>query len=1409
MTFRFGSAFASITIHGSNFGSNTPTCWVSGVSHTTTNRGDTAKSLSITGPGIDGGARKQYQISCQSPAGEMSNVLNYGIVYPKINDFYQINTDYYMLGDWVGIPMKNMLAATPSDTTTGLSHITYLNDTHLTYKMTYDIARNAGGQFGFYDENSGSVSVYYVTTFGPVVSTHTFSTTELSLTGYLYTAYTSITTGSGDTACPLSSQAALTLVCRPEPASLVDPVLKYTVRHTPPSGPVRVNTMAFSFTPFTGATNLADGLTANMAVTGFSASTPVIYGLGATPITPTATSASQITFKYPLNYQCGYAFVASGTTRITNNKLICPTPKILSIITKPDDTNNKVVTFKGNFLSPTLYNSPGNGVYFTAQMGDSSAASCGNVVTNWNAADSTYTVSCRVLQAYTFKLVAGTSVGLQHSVLVGYNPTITKATSTYYLAPGQVTITGTSFANFNLKVQIGGKTCGSPFAGPGGTTLVCSFASDVVVSNFKTPLTVTVSVETTYTSSNDVFLYNQPQPVITTASPTSYGVPGTVTIVGQYLFTTDPITVTIGGVACTNPIVNTQGTQITCSFPSTAAPGDYKTKLSVFVGFESIFGASNSVFLYNRPNPVLTSASSTTFGTAGKVTIVGQYFSFSIAANTVVTIGGDACTSPALTGDTQIVCSFASTLAVSNYNTLLDVKVTLDTTYTATKALFKYIRPNPTLSTVSSTTYDKPGLVTIIGKYFSPSSTIAVTIGGAACTSPQRTGDTQIVCSFDSSVAVTNYNTNYPVVVTIDTSYSVTASLFKYIRPMPVLISASSTTYGTAMAVTILGKYFGPSSTIAVTIGGASCVSAIRTGDQIVCNFASTTPSVMTDYSTVFPVIVTIDTTYVSAASNIFTYIRPNPTLTSASSTTYDTPGPVTIFGKYFSPSSAIAVTIGGAACTSPQRTGDTQIVCSFDSSVPVVDYATLMIVTVTINSDFFTSIALFKYIRPLPLLISASSTTFDTAGPVTIVGKYFSPSSSVSVLIGGGLCTSPVLTGDTQIVCTFASKVAVTDYSTLYTVTVTISGSFTSSKAMFTYIRPNPILNSASPTTYGTAGLIAIAGKYFSPSTATSLVITVGGVPCTSPQRTGDVQIICSFASTAPPGDYKTPLPVSVTIDTASTTNNIFTYTRPNPVLTSVSSTVFATPGPVTIIGNYFSPPTNMLITIGDAPCSSPVVTGDTKVVCTFASNVPVSNYQTALVVKVTIDVSYITIKQMFYYIRPTPTIASASSTNYLVPGAVTITGTFFAPDSLIVTIGGSSCASPTVAPGGNQITCQFQSNVPVTDFKSALTVFVSVDTSFIASKAVFYYIRPNPIISSATPTTYDTAGVVTISGTYFASYDLIVKIGNAPCASPVVSQDTNQITCQFDSKVAVTDYKVPLNVFVSIETTFTATKA
>ncbi|KAF2068863.1 hypothetical protein CYY_009816, partial [Polysphondylium violaceum] len=788
------------------------------------------------------------------------------------------------------------------------------------------------------------------------------------------------------------------------------------------------------------------------------------------------------------------------------------------------------------------------------------------------------------------------------------------------------------------------------------------------------------------------------------------------------------------------------------------------------------------------------------FNTAGKVTISGSYFA--PPKNLVVTIGGTQCTLPSVSSDgTSIICSFSADVTVGDFRDPLPVTVVIDTIFTDTKSVFYYNRPNPTITAATSIKYDVPGLVTITGTYFA-STNLIVKIGGGPCTGPVVNSETELVCTFQSNVVVSDFKDSLVVSVSVD-SVSGSAPVFKYIRPNPIISSATSLVYKAPGQVTISGNYFA-SDNLIVTIGGNPCSSPVvsQGGNQLTCQFQADV--VVSNFVTPLLVFISVDS--FTSSNDVFYYTRPNPVITSATSTVYGVPGIVTITGTYFD-SDNLLVKIGTLECTSAvvSQTKDS-IVCSYPSSEPVdPKFKNPLSVFVSVKSIYTSSKPVFYYIRPLPVITDCSSTVYGTPEQITITGNYFA-TDTLYVEVGGKECPN-ASSSSNQITCDFSSDVPVDRaFSDSLNIFVSVDGNFNNTTPVFYYTRPNPVITSSTSTFFSVPGQVSISGKYFDTK---DLIVQIGQKDCASLSvDQAGTTISCTFTSDVPVADYGIPLDVFVSVASNSDTQQVFYYAIPSPTIASASSTVYNISGLVTVRGDQFLQD-DLVVEIGGVNCQTPVAHTPQNIVCSFPSNATLSSFEDPLNVFVSIKSLYTATQPVFYYTRPNPIIQTCTSLYFNHPGQVTITGTYIASEQLSVSIGGAQCTSPVASADEKSLTCLYQAKVAFKDYRTPLDVTVSVDSKS-STRPLFYYIRPNPIVISSTSTKYLTPGIVTIEGAHFElSESLFVSIGGSICSNAVSNQEGTSITCQYLSDIAVTDSQKPLDVFVNIDSKYNTTKA
>ncbi|KAF2077901.1 hypothetical protein CYY_000779 [Polysphondylium violaceum] len=807
-----------------------------------------------------------------STSSVVSNSKPFGLI--EIGGYGQNNKFYNWTGGvYSSIPDKSKIAVRSVDLSVNIP-VTYEDHQNMYFILNVEMAKQS--EFQLIDSSTNSVVSLYKPLLGfyVIVDDVKFYENSMVITGFAYTSTTTVTTsqimGQNDP-CTITSFSDTSITCTPVSTYFINTMTyPFTIIK---SGILKVFTRIPTF--IQGYENLGvDICNLNVSSTNLGQTIRII-GLNPTPIVPTTTTISTtdtiVSFTYPLNAQCGYAFVSTDDStsfqRLTNSMIICPTPTVQTVIAKPDSSNNNIILFNGIFLNEQLYgNTITTTISYTIQFGGGAIMSCSNPSHLWIPANSTYTASCQVSATPTtsFMLIAATLDGQSSSILVGYQPTITGVSKTDYKVPGVITITGSAFSSLDLTVLIGGSQCVNPVVQGDGLQMTCTFGSDVTVVDFSKPLEVFVSIGSTYNDKKSLFYYNRPTPTISSSTRTYFGVPGTVTITGTYLYSTN-LVVTIGGSPCTSPLSAPDGNSIACQFDSSVI---LTIPLEVSVTIDSTYTAKNSVFYYELTTPTLVGSTSTVYGTSGLVTITGtSFYNFGL----VVTIGGATCSTPIASEDNkEITCQFAG-VTVTDIKNPLEVSVTIATNYNAKKSVFYYTLATPTITSSTKSLFGTPAIITITGNSFF-NFDLVVLVGGSICNNAIASQDNkQITCTFKSDVAA-GVNTPLEVHVSMNTNIEAKANVFYYAKPTQVSISSStSTKYGVPGIVTIFGNNF-INNQLLVKIGGSECTNALATQDskQLTCRFKS---DVVAAENTVLDVFVSVQSLF-NATEPVFLYIK-------------------------------------------------------------------------------------------------------------------------------------------------------------------------------------------------------------------------------------------------------------------------------------------------------------------------------------------------------------------------------------------------------------------------------------------------------------------------------------------------------------------------------------------------------
>ncbi|KAF2070098.1 hypothetical protein CYY_008582 [Polysphondylium violaceum] len=807
--------------------------------------------------------------------------------------------------------------------------------------------------------------------------------------------------------------------------------------------------------------------------------------------------------------------------------------------------------------------------------------------------------------------------------------------------------------------------------------------------------------------------------------------------------------------------------------------------------FNLIDDTTNGVVLHLTPqfSPVVNEV----IYFAKRIVIDGYLFTASTAVTTSVS---DACTDPAWTP-----VGFACTPIPSFFkSTALNYKITqngLTTTMTYNlRDLSSFLNdPNSDTATLFVQNYNPGAGVITIGGFtlipFSPTSITNVGLPGGTHFNIQYPPNAQCGDAFISG----DPNFQYPRIST-----SISAC------PTPVIQNSlqypnNNNNYYLAFQGKFLNNYFSETQTQAMTYtilyGDGTTAPCDFVNQEITNSIYTTTCQIPAPVS---PSAFKLTATTNTLASSTY-YVGYQPIVNTITKTDYMIPGFVTITGVGFS-SFDLIVAIGGSVCANPTVSDEgRQINCEFASDVPVIDFNDPLEVKVSVNSVDIGVNSIFLYNRPTPIISKTTPLSYNTTGQITISGTFLY-SNALSVKIASYPCDNPVSNEDGEsITCNLNSIITVVDINVPLEVLVTIEGTYIAKDDVFYFVLEHPTIISATSTVYGVSGMVTITGTNIFPF---GLAVQIGGSPCTTIIVTENPNTVtCQFGSGVPITDINSPLTVIVSMNTIyKASAPAFFYTLQNPTVSSATSVVYGTPGIVTITGTLFYN-FGLVVTIGGSTCGTPLASQDTKeVTCIFNSDVQVLDLATPLEVSVTMNSIYNAKNSVFLYSDPAPvSIISSTSTVYGKTGTVTITGTSFLNFDLVVSIGGSACLNAIASQDHKEITCNFKSDVTLTDINTSLQIIVAYEPNFTTQNSVFQYVLENPIITSSTSTLYGTAEKVTISGSMFFNFDLTVSIGGSTCLNAVASQDNKEITCDFKSDVQVPNTKTPLEVLISMD--------
>ncbi|MCA2960839.1 MAG: IPT/TIG domain-containing protein, partial [Silvanigrellales bacterium] len=490
---------------------------------------------------------------------------------------------------------------------------------------------------------------------------------------------------------------------------------------------------------------------------------------------------------------------------------------------------------------------------------------------------------------------------------------------------------------------------------------------------------------------------------------------------------------------------------------------------------------------------------------------------------------------------------------------------------------------------------------------------------------------------------------------------------------------------------------------------------------------------------------------------------------------------PITISGNHFLP--GISVRVGPGLCQDVLVASPTFLQCK----VPPTETAGAVSVTVTgLDGTSAVKPSAFTYTIPVssgsggsggatpdtkPVLFSVVPANGPPAGgtSVTLTGALFS--TGMSIRFGSSACTGVNVVTATQATCTTPAA----------TGSGTVSVSFSTSDGQnavfpnaFTY-DPRPSLTALLPARGPLPGLgrIVLQGGDF----RTGVAVQIGNAACTSPRLLSSSSLECFVPSAiAAGGAGSRDVVVSNADSQTATLIGGYVY-DPLPTLTTFTPASGTVLGGLTLTlqGTGFLP--GALISVGNRPCSSPLVLNATVAQCQLPAGTAAGAVD---VVLTNADAQGVTYTGAFTYTSGTsasepPSVSGVSPSRGTPSGGNTLTlaGANFQAGA-VVRVGTGLCSAPTVV-NPNQMTCI----VPAASAPGNVAVQVTnVDGRSALLPSAYTFDSP-PSLSSVAPTAIDIAGgaTLTLRGSGFLA-GITVTVGATPCTSVVVSA-SDTLTC------------------------------
>ena len=418
--------------------------------------------------------------------------------------------------------------------------------------------------------------------------------------------------------------------------------------------------------------------------------------------------------------------------------------------------------------------------------------------------------------------------------------------------------------------------------------------------------------------------------------------------------------------------------------------------------------------------PTVTAVNPTSGTTVGgtSVTITGT----NLTGATAVTFGGVPATSVTVVNATTITATTPAHAAGA-----VDVAVTTPGGSGTGTALYTYVTPAPTVTSIGPTSGTTAGGTTVTITGTNLTGTTAVTFGGVPATS-------FTVVDANTIVAVVPAHAAGAVDVVITTPGGSATTTYTYVTPAPTLATVDPTSGTTAggTTVTITGTNF--TGTTAVTFGGVPAASFT------VVNATTITAVTPAHAAGTFDIAVA---TPGGTATTAYTYVTPAPLVMSINPTSGPASGgtSVTIAGVNFL--GTTSVMIGGVPATSFTIVNATTI-----TAITPPRAAGAVDVVITTPGGSAPATVSYTYVPQTTTTSTVSSANPSTFGQAvtltaTVSGTGGPPTGTITFKNGAITLGSSALNGSGQATLT-TSSLSVGSHS--ITATYSGSASFTAS---------------------------------------------------------------------------------------------------------------------------------------------------------------------------------------------------------------------------------------------------------------------------------------------------------------------------------------------------------------------------